>query len=246
MKRTLNDAEIGRTDSMTRATKLVMFFGLLTLAPGTVRIGFPAKPVAEIPVTVTFRDFAGDSGTPPDRILSDGKGGYIGGIDNVDAVFTSSGDLRLVTNISRTPPIRTLLLDFRNLAISIGDNLKPFDAGLAQVDMDSRIMTGDCSSSFSSTGLRDLPLGTTKFAAVLVKVPDPNSTKVDWSVRRGPYVSQADCAVATHQQDGTGEFWALEANWPNDVAALAKSGPNGSFTVEGYYHMPFKVTIRKK
>jgi hypothetical protein len=168
--------------------RVIFLLLLLSLAlPGGPRTG---KPPDEIPVTVLFRDFAGDAVTPPDHMKSDGKGTYSNGVDNVEAVFMSSGNLRLITNISRNPPIRTLLLDLRYPAIGIGANLKPFEVGLTQGDMENRIMISDCSSPFSSTGLKDLPLGGTVLAAVKFTFPDPNNTKMDWSVRRGHNFSQ--------------------------------------------------------
>jgi hypothetical protein len=220
---------------------------LVTTALTIVPAGFSAKPSPEIPVTVEFRDFACDAITPADRIKSDGKGIYSNGIDNVDAVFMGSGNLRLITNTARGAAIRKVHLDFGDVVTENESIPKPFLAGSVEVDMRNHVLNPECTANALSNGLLGLPLGTTNGrASIGIAFDDAVAKTFSWSLRRHQTFPQTICALATHQQDAAGEFWTLEANWPSDIAVLTKVTTGGTPNEQGYYHMPFRIVIRKK
>jgi hypothetical protein len=220
-------------NKMLKAKKkslLIAFAFILALVSLTALRSAGKKWPSEIPVTATFRvDFPGD------RIGSDGLGAYIDQVDDVHAVIDARGNFDMITAWHGGQKVmeRMLYLDFQDPASTLFN--PPF--------------LNDCVLAFMSTGVGDLPL---------MEINSSVSSNLgvnfgaaggrgwfNWFIRFNPDVySGTNSVQITRLSEDT---WEIEAVYPA-IAQLLSYPTKGKFvkTNEGLFHMPFKVTVKKK
>lgn len=205
---------------------LVIAFAFVLVLCGLTALRSAGKKwPSEIPVTATFRD----SG---DRIGSDGLGPYIDKLDDVHAVIDARGDFDMDTDwYGETPKVeeRKLYLYFTEPVL--GYYNPPFLYGYV--------------SAFMSTGVGDLPLMVVDSSVLSNLAVNFGAAGRGWFIRFNPekYPGSTKVLITRLSED----TWEIEA-LATDIAQLLSYSGKGKFvlTNEGFFHMPFKVTVKKK
>jgi hypothetical protein len=201
---------------------LIAFASILVLC-GLTAMRSADKPPKEIPVTATFRDYPGD------RIASDGLGPYIEGVDDVYAIIDVRGDFDMDTGGTPKVVERLLYLDFTSPASQYVN--PPFLYGN--------------DSAFMSTGVGDLPLMVVGSSVLSNLAVNFGAAGRCWFIRFNPekYPGSTKVLITRLSED----TWEIEARL-TDIAQLLSYSGKGKLvlTNEGYFNMPFKVTVKKK
>lgn len=192
------------------------------------RGGLRAAPPSETPSTAEFRnDFQ-----VPDRLMSDGMGLYVHGVDQVKAVFDARGDFDLDTNSSGRPALRRLVLDFTAVAGCPAAGCRPPFATSAE---EAYMSTG-------AGGLLNMPIGSIRTKLAVNFFPGGD---LQWFLRFDPSQYPDTSNVLVTRLDAN--TWTIEAA-STDVAKLLSAPTKGKLvlTERGNFFMPFKVVVRRK
>jgi hypothetical protein len=225
----------GEKTTMTQKLRSQRVLGLtLVLAIMAFAAG-AAKPAKEIPISMTFRDSAGD------RVKSDYyQMSYIDGAYGVRAVFVALGNATLDTQPAGSSGIRKLFLDFS----------EPVPTTQASPPFTTQSVTAFLSTSAAQT-LQGTPIDDNLLGMAVGQIAqvnlniDFNTPGLGWFIRFGPEYSGATKVLVTRT---TSDTWIIEAAGANDIAKLLSYPTKGKFvqTDHGNYHMPCELTVKLK
>jgi len=187
-------------------------------------------PVKEIPITMTFGDSFGD------RIMSDGGGSYIHGVNGVYAVFDVSGDADLNTQSRCT---RTLFLDFTDPLTT--QPSPPFGTGFVNA-----FLSTSAAQTLEGNPITNRLLGMNVGQIALTNLNlNFSAAGLGWFIRFNPanYSGTTKVLVTRTGQD----TWIIEAD-ANAVAKLLSYPTKGKFvmTDRGNYRLPCELTVKLK
>lgn len=185
-----------------------------------------------------------------DRITGDGAGPYIGtyeGSTTGEGAFLNQYNklsMRFTTSYQRK-----ISADFRDLVASgtCGANCrKNFD--FAEVLATPRSITNpiDASQEALPGGFYDIPVGETSRARYQIDFADPSGRPYTWTIRFNSEFYPGSSDLTVHRTSEN--TWEVEAS-VLDVAELVawNYGEKGRTfqTHEGFYTMPFKITVTR-
>jgi hypothetical protein len=185
------------------------------------------------PVVITFRDAVGD------RIGSDGGGPYIDGTQNVEAFIGSKANYGNVWLKNLTS--RALFVDFADCVS--GSCIPPFsfaNQSPAAIKVDANDVIKD--------GLFGMSVGDISHVPMRIYLGDPN-----WFIDFNPGVKAKYCKESARVKVErtapdtwviTGEQDPLTGEW-YDIGCLSEHTATRD-TFLGNFHMPFRMTVRKK
>ena len=189
-------------------------------------------PVKEIPVIMTFGDAFGD------RIMSDGGGSYIHGVNGVRAVFDASGDADLDTQPAGSRGNRTLFLDFTDPVTA--QSSPPFTTQFV-----TAFLSTSAAQTLEGNPITNRLLGMNVGQIALTNLNiNFNTPGLGWFIRFNPTYTGATKVLVTRIALDT---WVIEAD-ANAVAKLLSYPTKGKFvmTDRGNYRMPCEVTVKLK
>ena len=174
-----------------------------------------------ISTSATFRDDT----TIPDRIRSDGAGPYVNGQHNVKAIIDGQGDFDLDTSASGSGT-RTLFVDLTSPTSTSAT--PPFTSA----NVDAYFSTG-------GGGLPQMAVGGTKMLNMQMILP--NSYFLEFNPNAHPGSSSV---LVTRTSSTT---WSLEASATSTAQLIRSVTSHGKTTVtsEGFFYMPFKITVQQ-
>ena len=189
-----------------------------------------------IPVTVTFRDFPGDVFDPvPDHLMSDGLGDYIHKVDKVGAGISTRGNFRIAFTKGNKPAIRTLFYDFSDCIE--GPCVPPFPSGFS---------VGPANMHATGVNMREMLVGEVRDDVRLAMGLDLTSVGGGvWSLFFDPLDDRCPGSTNITVRRIAADTWEIEAG-TDDVACLVEVVGGGEFLFSGRYHMPFKITVKRK
>ena len=197
-------------------------------------------------MTVTFRDFQGDVDDPiPDRLMSDCHdcqatcdclSPYIHKVDKVSAgIGNNAGNFFMKLTKGNQPAIRTLFLDFSDCVE--GPCSPPFLQGFSVGPTNFFTSGINLSEMFVDEVRDDLSL---RVALDLTSVGGGV-----WSLFFDPLDDRCPGSTNITVRRIAADTWEIEAG-TDDVACLVEVVGGGEFLFSGRYHMPFKITVKRK
>lgn len=224
---------------------------ILSMTSLDAQKGKPAPAPDLTPVAADFRcPLAADCTTAEriDRIVGDGSGPYLGNSARVDGAYLNA-NTKLYLHLSPSYG-RAVVLDFEDVAdaapcAASGTCRKNFSLVRA-VSSDPASITNplDAAGTALPNGFADIAVGASARARFLFNFPDPAGRALRWTVRFNSeyYPGSSELTVTR-----TGEHtWQVEAS-VDDIAELVAVPTKGKavMTHEGFYTMPFKITVTR-
>ena len=224
---------------------------LAAAAPLQAQKGKPAPAPTGIPVSADLRcPLAADclSAERMDRITGDGLGPYVGTSGDQGAFFNENHKLDIHYTASYG---RTITADFGDVVASgacmaAGNCRKNFSfAEVRATSYPSITNPVNAAQDALPNGFNDIPVGGSSKARFKLDFADPAGRALIWTVRFNSefYPGSSDLTV-TRTAENT---WVVEAT-ASDVAELVaiNSGKGKQImTHEGFYTMPFKITVTR-
>ncbi len=222
-----------------RLSTLTLSLAIAVFALGYVNPAFAAKPDrcpdhpsckdgggdgdGTIPVMVTFQD------GPSDRVMSDGNGPYIDGVDKVSTAVGQEGSFYLKRSRGNQEAIRKLILDFSQCD---SDCVPPpcFDACTA--------LRGKVGGSGSDViNLSAMGVGSTGVIALFINMHLGAENEGFFTLYFDSESSISKCAAADAVVTRTGDTWVIVGQ----TACLEELDGN---VFRGNYDMPFQMTVQ--
>lgn len=183
-----------------------------------------------------------------DRITGDGLGPYVGNAAGEGAFFNDNNklDIHYTTSYGRT-----IVADFGDLVangacVTAGNCRKNFNvADVRTTPYPSITNPVNASQDALPNGFYDIPVGGSSKARFKLDFPDPAGRAFVWTVRFNSelYPGSTDLTVTRTALN----TWIVEAT-NDDVAelvAINTSKGKQIMTREGFYTMPFKITVTR-
>lgn len=212
-----------------------------TLYPVTAEFRCPFTPDCQLTDAITGDAIGPYRGTTPNRAPTTQEGQA----ENYGAYFTE-GNLFLFSLKSGFG--RLLSFDFSNPigpAPCAATNKCRRNFTSATTDRSvpgSRTYPTDALGSDLPNGFLSVPVGGTSRARIFLNFEDPQGRSILWTVRFDPtFYPASGLLTVTRPAQNT---WTIEAT-ANDVAVLESANTSGKAVKvnEGYYRMPFKITV---
>jgi len=210
------------------------------------------------PVNADFRCPADLATCPsPDKIQGDGLGTYRGTTPTGSAT-TSEG---LASNMGGYFTEANLFLFVlksglgRSISFNFADGTAPctgpvkcrknFSYAVSDVSLPGgRTYPVDASGNDLRNGFMDIPVGQSANARILINFADPTGRAILWTVRFDPrlYPGSTYLRVTRTAEN----LWVIEAD-STHTAGLESANTSGKVVKvnEGYYKMPFRITVTK-
>ncbi len=246
---------------MRHGLLMMIFAGVTAAGTGIVDAQKPAKGGGSntlFPVTAEFRCPADLATCPsPDKIQGDGLGPYRGTTPegsattqegqaaNMGGYFTE-GNLFLFSLKSGLGRSISFNFDSGTAPCTAGTKCrKDFSYAVTDVSLPGgRTWPVDASGVDLPNGFMGISVGQTVNARILINFADPQGDPILWTVRFDPglYPGSTYLTVTRTAEN----VWVIEAN-ATHVAGLVSANTSGKIVKvnEGYYSMPFKITITR-
>lgn len=232
-----------------RVVRRPLVFALGIVLSAHALIAGPAKPLALAPVTAVFRCPDTLDCVAPDRIQADGLGPYRGAsvAPEHGPYFDSTGNLYFPLQ----PALgRYVSLDFSTAVgtpqcAATATCRKNFVALLTDDSRPASITNPlDAAGTSLPNGFSSIAVGQSARARYKLNFADPAGRSLLWTVRFNSAFYPGSTELTVTRLDAN--TWVVEATL-SDVAELVSTTTSGkSVTVnEGYYAMPFKITVTK-
>ena len=207
--------------TLLRTLGVLGFFGILAV----FSLSFVSSHPSASTGTSTSAAFRDDTNLP-DRLRSDGAGPYVNGQQNVKAIIDGVGDFDLDTSSSGRGSTRTLFIDFTSPA-STGAT-PPFSSA----NVDVYFSTG-------GGGLLQMAVGSAKMMHVQIILPGYYFLEFNPSAQPG-----SSSVLVTRTSVST---WTIEASATSTAELIENTTSHGKTTQtnEGFFYMPFKITIQQ-
>ncbi|HET9400334.1 MAG TPA: hypothetical protein VFO34_05240 [Candidatus Acidoferrales bacterium] len=203
-----------------RALCMLSAFGILAAVSLTC-VNSHVSASTGISTSATFRDDT----TIPDRIRSDGAGPYVNGQQDIKAIIDGVGDFDLDT--SNAPHgTRTLFIDFTSPASTSAT--PPFTSA----NVDVYFSTG-------GGGLPQMAVGDAKTMHVQIILPGGYFLEFNPNAQPG-----SSSVLVTRTSSNT---WTIEASATSTAQLIQTTTSHGKTTVtnDGFFYMPFKITVQQ-
>lgn len=203
-----------------RALCMLAAFGILA-ALSLTNVNPNVSASTGTSTSATFRDDM----TIPDRIRSDGGGAYVNGQQNIKAIIDGVGDFDLDTS-NAGHGTRTLFIDFTSPASTTAT--PPFSTA----NVDVYFSTG-------GGGLPQMAVGDAKMMHVQIILPG------NYFLEFNPNAQPGSSSVMVTRISST--TWTIEASATSTAELLKNTTSHGKTTVtsEGFFYMPFKITVQE-